>query len=205
MSTVATVTDGWRSEGLVGWTDHDGPGRPPSGPTPVVTTGLGGAMAVVFTGMLATDTLCPEHRVWVEAFGVVALVCTVVASVGLMRRWASAPLMAFVACGCGVAIGLIDSVHAAERGHAIAVAFGVLTLGTLYLGWLQARLAMWDRTVRRSLRSEGMPDGHVAPTRAADRLPASGDPSPDPARSSDAAPASVPADPIPVGQPCQRE
>ena len=70
---------------------------------------------------------------------------------GWRAGWGSAPFIALPTTVAGVAIGLIDSVHAIERGRFVAVAFAVLTLGALWLMWRQAVLFAWDRSVRRSL------------------------------------------------------
>jgi hypothetical protein len=152
--------DGWRSDGVLAWTDRDGPGRPPAGPNRHLLTGLGVGLVGVFSVILTTDTLCPEHRAWVQSLAMVALAGAVGATIGLFRRWAIAPALALGVTACGVAIGVIDSVHSTSRGTAIALAFAVLTGGALVLCAWQARLALWDRAVRRDLRS-------VAPADAA--------------------------------------
>lgn len=111
-------------------------------------------MATVFTAILFTDSLCPEHRVWVQAMASTALVCSIVASIGLLRRWAVAPLLALPVTFCGVAIGLLDAAHAAARGRAIAAAFSVLAAGAVVLVWRQIALVRWDQSVDRSIASE---------------------------------------------------
>src|SRR6266508_3846909 len=127
----------WRSDGVVAWTDRDGPGRPPAGPGPGLTTALSAGLAILFCGILFTDMLCPEHRIWVQALGSVALFGAGVAAIGLARGWASASFLALPTTVCGMAVGLIDSVHAAERGRIIAVAFALLSLGAGWLMWRQ--------------------------------------------------------------------
>lgn len=146
-----TDQGGWRSTGVVAWTDRDGPGRPPRGPSPWLATALGAGLVAVFTTVLVTDTLCPEHRIWVQALASVALVGTAVTAVGLFRGWATAPLTSVIVTSCGMGIGLLDSVHAAERGRWIAVAFGALWLGSLALAVRSIRLLAWDRSLQRSV------------------------------------------------------
>jgi hypothetical protein len=147
----STGRGSWRSTGVVAWTDRDGPGRPPAGPSPALTTALGAGLVAVFSVILVTDTLCPEHRLWVQALATVALVGTVVAAVGLFRGWATAPFMSVLVTMCGMAIGVLDSVHAAQRGLWITAAFGVLWVGSIALLYRSIRLVAWDRSVRRSL------------------------------------------------------
>jgi hypothetical protein len=141
----------WRSEGVVAWTEREGPGRPPAGPSRMLTTGLSAGLALLFCGILFTDLLCPEHRVWVQALGAAAIVGAIVTAIGLARGWGSAAFVALPTTVCGVAVGLIDSVHAIERGRIVAVAFALLTLAAVWLMWRQAVLFVWDRSVRRSL------------------------------------------------------
>jgi hypothetical protein len=141
----------WRSDGVVAWTEREGPGRPPAGPGPGLTTALSVGLALLFCGILFTDLLCPEHRLWVQALGAAAIVGAVVTAIGLARGWGSAAIVALPTTVCGVAVGLIDSVHAMERGRIVAVAFALLTLGAIWLMWRQVVLFAWDRSVRRSL------------------------------------------------------
>ncbi len=102
----------WRSGEVLAWTEQDGPGRPPAGPRRWQTAGLAGLTAGVVLGMMFTDTLCPEHRSLVMAFGSIAFVCLITASIGLWRDWAAAPMLSLVASVCGVGIGVIDVTHA---------------------------------------------------------------------------------------------
>lgn len=147
------ATHGWRDEGLVAWTEGDGPGRPPAGPNRWVTTAVGVGLLAAFSAILVTDTLCPEHRAWVIGLATVAMAATVVGAIGMFRSWAIASPLSVLATGLGVAIGVIDSIHSASRGRSIALAFGVLLLGAVFLMWRQLQLAAWDRSVRRSLAS----------------------------------------------------
>jgi hypothetical protein len=145
---------GWHDDGIVAWTEGDGPGRPPGGPSPWLTSGVGVGLLAVFSAILVTDTLCPEHRAWVAGMATIAMAATVVAGVGMFRGWASAAPLSVLATGLGVGIGILDSIHSASRGSAIAAAFGVLSVGALFLLWRQVALLRWDREVRRSLGSE---------------------------------------------------
>jgi hypothetical protein len=112
---------------------------------------MSAGLALLFSTILFTDLLCPEHRFWVQALGSIAVFGAVVTAIGLARGWASAAFLALPTTVCGVAIGLIDSVHAAERGSIVAVAFAVLSVGAAWLMWRQAQLFLWDRSVRRRL------------------------------------------------------
>ena len=107
----------WRDDGLVAWSERDGPGRPPRGPQRWLSMGISAAFLAIFTSMVLSDTLCPEHRAWVMTLGSVGLTSTIVAAVGLWRGWAIAAPLSVLAAGSGVAIGLIDSIHSASRGR----------------------------------------------------------------------------------------
>lgn len=150
MTGAAKGTE-WREVETFAWTEGDGPGRPPRGPNRLLTTLVGGGLAAAFTAMLATDTLCPEHRAWVMTLATLALVATVVASVGLLRGWAIAAPLAVVATASGMAIGAIDAAHSVQRGRAITAAFAVLSVGALVLLGRQVELLRWDRQVRHGL------------------------------------------------------
>ena len=151
------MTQQWRSGEVLAWTEQDGPGRPPAGPRRWQTAGLAGLTAGVVLGMMFTDTLCPEHRSIVMAFGSIAFVCLVTASIGLWRDWAAAPILSLVASLCGVGIGVIDVTHAAARGSAIAIAFALLAVGSTWLVWRQLVILAWDRQIRRQLARGARP------------------------------------------------
>ena len=144
----------WRSDEVLAWTEREGPGRGPAGPSRKVWFLLAGAMSVVFLGMMSSDTLCPEHRVWVLVIGGAALIAAGTAIVGLIDGWAGAPLLALVSAVGGVAVGLIDAIHAPTRGRLIAVAFALVFVVACWLVWRQERLRRWDRQVARSLRPD---------------------------------------------------
>lgn len=141
----------WHSDGLVAWTEQEGPGRPPAGVNPAVTTALGVGLGAVFAAIFFSDALCPEHRAWVQMLATVALVGTIVAAVGLIRRWAVAPVVALIVTLCGTAIGILDAFHSAARGRAIAGAFALLAFGAMVLLLKQLALWRWDHSVRQSL------------------------------------------------------
>jgi hypothetical protein len=143
----------WKSGEVLAWTEGDGPGRPPSGPGRAIPFALAGALAVVFAGILSSDTLCPDHRAWVQALGTVGLAGTVLAITGLVRGWAMAPLLTLTAASTGVSIGLIDAIHDPTRGRLIAVGFAVVCFGAVALALKARGLRAWDRSLRRSLRS----------------------------------------------------
>jgi len=142
----------WRSTEVLAWTEREGPGRPPAGPSRLLSFGMAGTLGVVLTGILVTDALCPEHRALVQAIGGLAIVGTVVAMVGLLRQSPSAPLVTLATALAGVAIGVIDAVHDPGRGTFIAVGFGLVVLGACVVAWRQLSLARWERSALAGLR-----------------------------------------------------
>ncbi|HEY3000579.1 MAG TPA: hypothetical protein VGJ43_18485 [Acidimicrobiales bacterium] len=167
----------WQSNEVVAWTERDGVGRPPRGPGRVLPVALAATLGAVFVGMLSTDTLCPEHRTWVLVLGSLGIAGTAVAITGLVQRWAVAPLLTLVVALDGIAIGLIDSIHDANRGHLIALAFGISALLAVALTILSVPLSVWDRRVRRQFAPAPAPDEAVA----APVAPAPAEPAPAPA------------------------
>lgn len=141
----------WRSGEVIAFTERDGPGRPPAAsPTWMMGT-LVGVVGVTFVGMLSTDTLCPDHRAWVQGLAIVGLITILTAFVGLLRGWASAPVLSLVASSLGVSIGLIDTVHDATRGRLIALGFAVGCALAATATLRVVRLRAWDRQTASSI------------------------------------------------------
>jgi hypothetical protein len=136
-------------------------------------------LGVVFVGMLSFDTLCPEHRAWAEALGTVSFTALVLAVVGLAKEWAVAPMLAAVACGAGVGVGMIDVIHDPARGRVLMIVFAVTGVIAIWAWMVYLRLAGWDRAVRRSLASDpaldlgslGIDDPNVSRTLSAPDVP----------------------------------
>ena len=134
----------------IAWTEREGPGRPPV-PNRPLAVAVAGVLATVFSAMLFTDTLCPEHRAWVQALAAVAMVGIVVAVVGLVRQWASAAAWALGSAACGVAIGVLDAAHAPGRGRLIAAAFAVVAVAAAALVVQHLRLGRWAARLERTV------------------------------------------------------
>jgi hypothetical protein len=143
----------WTTSEVVAFTERDGPGRPPAAPRRWTALALAGALGVVFTCVLFTDTLCPEHRAWVDSLATVAAMGAVIAVVGLWRDWAGAPVITALTAGLGVSMGLIDTVHSPTRGRFVALAFGVVMVVAALSCTQYVRMWRWDRTLRRELPS----------------------------------------------------
>lgn len=135
----------WRQSELVAWTDRDGPERAPRGAPRWLWAATGAAIATSTTVVLATDSLCPEHRTWVQVIGSLAIVGALVSLVSLARGWSSTPLFTMASASLGVCIGLIDLVHEPVRGMAVTSGY----VGALVLSWWIARrelaTARWAR------------------------------------------------------------
>lgn len=138
----------WQSREVLAWTRHDGPGSPPPAPPRLLALILAGGLAVVFGGLMMVDTLCPDHRAWVEGVATGCLLATVCAIVALWRSHPAAGSLTLLSTLGGVAIGVIDMAHDPTRGRAIALLFVALMVGALALGALDARLRWWERATR---------------------------------------------------------
>jgi hypothetical protein len=180
------VTEHWRSTETIAWTERDGAGRAPWAPGPAAWMASGAALTAVLGVLLFSDTLCPEHRAWVQVLGLISIVAAGTSLVGIIRGSSWAP-MGTVAAACGgVGIGLIDAVHAPGRGWLVAGLFALAAAGAAVLAARQLALARWERRVVRPLldgerhRRGATP---VAPARAASHAePEADDPVADPAR-----------------------
>jgi hypothetical protein len=71
--------------------------------------------------------------------------------VALIQQRAIAPLLAVAVSLIGVAIGFIDAIHDPDRGHVVALAFGISALLAVALAVSSLPVALWDRRVRRQL------------------------------------------------------
>lgn len=160
----------WRQSEVLAWTEGDGPGRPPKGPNRTVSLALAGTLGVIFAGIMASDTLCPEHRAWVVGLGTAAIAGTVLAIAGLLRGWAMAPFLTLGAAGAGVAVGILDAAHSPTRGRLLTLGFAVVCLGAAALAARALTLARWDRALADSLRpvtSDQTAPGEAAPDQSA--------------------------------------
>jgi len=155
----------WKSGEPLAWTEHDGPGRPPASPRRSVQIAVAVTLAAVFVGVMSTDALCPEHQVWVDVLGVFALAGTSASVVGLVRGWASSWWLCLLSASCGVAIGAIDSIHDATRGALIALAFGIVAVGCVVLGFWAGRLRAWETRTSRSMKIDAAPPRIAATAR----------------------------------------
>jgi hypothetical protein len=147
----------WNDGEVVAWTRREGPGPGATGPSRWLTGSIAATLLVTVTGILASDTLCPEHRAWVQGLGAAAIIGSVVAIGLVVRGQAWAPTCALVASLCGIAIGLIDAVHAPARGTLVAVGFGLTAVASAVVAFRLSVLRRWDRDV----------DAQVAPTSGA--------------------------------------
>lgn len=155
----------WRSDEVLAWTEHDGPGRAPTGAGRAVWFVLAGVLAIVFAGMVFTDTLCPEHRAWVKTLGAMALLGSATAIVGLIRGWAAAPVITLLTAGCGVAIGIIDMAHDPSGGRLIATAFALTIVGAGFLCVRQLLFRHWEHG---AVGADARMTTRIAPADAAD-------------------------------------
>jgi hypothetical protein len=103
-------------------------------------------LAVTFVGVMASDSLCPEHRAWVMAIATLSVVGVLCAFVALALGWASAPVLTFVSSIGGVAIGVLDAAHDPTRGVLIASGFAATAVLAGALAWRAYSLRRWDRT-----------------------------------------------------------
>jgi hypothetical protein len=141
----------WQTSGTVAWTKRDGMSPPPKGANPWLLGAIAITMCGVWVGMIATDALCPDHRLWVQTLASVALVGSVAAIAGLLLQWSWATWMAFGSAVVGIAIGFIDTIHDPTRGALISLAFAVVAVLLVVASVPQARSALWPRRASRDM------------------------------------------------------
>lgn len=144
---MMTTDDRWRADQLLAWTERDGPGRPPAGPPRLAYLGLAGTLGAILLGMLSADTLCPEHRMWVQHFATAGTAVGVAAVIALIRHRSAGVALALVSAAFGMGIGVIDTVHSSTRGGVLALVFAFTALLACVLAVSQHRLARFGRTV----------------------------------------------------------
>lgn len=154
----------WKRGPLLAYTEREGPGRPPTAsPTWMVGT-LIGVVGVTFAGLLSSDTLCPDHRAWVQVLATIGFVAILGSLVGLVRGWAAAPVLTLLASSLGVSIGLIDAVHSATRGRLVALGFGVAAAVAAIATIRTIRLQRWDRSVAAAVAPDPVAQPAGSPT-----------------------------------------
>lgn len=141
----------WNRTGRTAWTEHDGPGRPPSGVprwyTPLVAAALGTSLAVVIGG----DALCPEHRVVVRALGVIGLALCIGALVSALRWSAASPSLTVGAAITGLALAAVDAAHSPLRGTLVMTAFAcALLLASVPLA-VHVRAVRWANRASKDM------------------------------------------------------
>ena len=134
----------WRSGEVLAYTEREGPGRPPRGPSIVTTGSLAVATGVALIGLLSNDQLCSIHRVVVQVLASVVVCGAVIAIIGLIHGWPSAPLTTLIACSAAVVIGGIDAVHSATASRFVVVSFGAAAAAAAALAWRSRLMARWD-------------------------------------------------------------
>jgi hypothetical protein len=141
----------WRSGETLAWTNRDGVTPPPRGVNRWLLGSIALSLSGVWIGMISTDALCPDHRLWVQTLGTVALVAAVTAVVGLVGHRAWAPVAALASALFGIAVGFIDMVHSPTRGGVLAISFAVVAVAVLVAAVPQLRSALWLRRAQQQL------------------------------------------------------
>ncbi len=154
---------------MLAFTERDGPGRPPAGPSARSVAILAGVLGVTFLGLVSSDTLCPDHRAWVQGLAGGAFLAICAAFVGLVRGWAGGPLLTLLASGAGVAIGFIDAVHSPTRGQLVALGFAVATVLAAGMTWRAHRLGRWDAAAAAAATAGDEPAVQASPAPATER------------------------------------
>ena len=142
----------WRSTERLAWTEREGPGRPPGGVGPWYLASLATILGSTLGVILFSDTLCPEHRAWVQMLGTVGVGVSIAAFVALMRNSASGPVLTLAGAVAGIGIGGIDALHAPLRGAIVLGAFSLLAVLTAWPLFVEARAAAWTRRLARDLQ-----------------------------------------------------
>jgi hypothetical protein len=138
----------WSTNEVVAYTEHDGPGRPPGGSPTWIWYTTAATLGVVFSTILFTDSLCPEHRAWVQGLASGAIVGVILSITGLLRAWAAAPALTILSAALGTSIGLIDMAHSPVRGGVVAGLFALAALAGIWLAVREAPVRRWEKHLR---------------------------------------------------------
>lgn len=157
----------WQASEVLAWSRADGPARPSDVPSRWALGAVGITLAVVVSGILVTDTLCPDHRLWVQALATVSITAAIASVVQIMRAQASAGLFALFASLSGVAIGLIDAVHAPSRGRLVAAGFALAAVASAGIALRIRALRRWDDRLAIAHRADVGPMDAATPGEAA--------------------------------------
>jgi hypothetical protein len=141
----------WRSGDTLAWTGRDGVTPPPKGANRWLLGSLALSLSGVWIGMISTDALCPDHRLWVQTLGTVAMAAAVWAIVGLVGQRSWAVVAALASALFGIAVGFIDMVHSATRGAILSISFAIVAVGVLIAAVPVLRSALWLRRAERQL------------------------------------------------------
>ena len=155
----------WRSGDTLAWTQRDGVTPPPKGANRWMLGSLALSLTGAWIGMMSTDALCTDHRLWVETLGTVAFVAgrsgrssgsSASARGRCWRRWRAR-------CS-GSPVGFIDMVHSPTRGAIMSILFAVVAVGVLIAAVPVLRSALWMRHADARARA-GRPVGRRRRTR----------------------------------------
>src|SRR5882762_7632406 len=100
----------WRSSEVLAYTESEGPGRPPKGPSALTLAALAMILGATFVGAITSTGICEEHRVLVEILAGAAIFGVAAALLALWREWAAGPFITFISSVAGISIGIIDAV-----------------------------------------------------------------------------------------------
>src|SRR3954447_5867678 len=141
----------WRSGDTLAWTQRDGVTPPPKGANRWMLGSLALSLTGAWIGMMSTDALCTDHRLWVETLGTVAFAAAIWAVVGLIGQRSWAMLAALASALFGIACGFIDMVHSPTRGAIMSMLFSAVAVGVLIAAVPVLRSALWMRHATREL------------------------------------------------------
>jgi len=163
----------WRSDETLAWTNRDGVTPPPQGVNRWLLGSIALSLSGVWIGMISTDALCPDHRLWVQTLGTVAFVAAITAIAGLIGHRAWASVAALGSALFGIAVGFIDMVHSPTRGAVLAISFAVVAVAVLVAAVPQLRSALWFRRAQRQLAPVDVEAELAAQAQDGTRTPAS--------------------------------
>ncbi|HKY14573.1 MAG TPA: hypothetical protein VJM33_06575 [Microthrixaceae bacterium] len=114
-------------------------------------TGVAGSLLAGSLVLLLGDSLCPEHRMWIQGLAGLAVVGAVASSIALIRRRATAAYWAVIPAVCGIAIGVIDARHDPGRGQLIVVVFTAITIVAVLIALRTASVSRWAREAEEQM------------------------------------------------------
>lgn len=141
------MSEQWRAGPVVAWTDSDGPGQVPPAPSRRVSGAATIALGVAIVGVLTSNSVCPDHALWIDVVASLTMVVGITAIVATVKASAAAPLLALAAALGGITVATIGLAHEVTRSRVVLAAFGIAAIAGASSALATLRMRRWESRV----------------------------------------------------------